>query len=389
MSKILVTASIRRNVDCRLVVSANPDLSSPSYSSAETPVDNLVKLELTGLSADTQYYYGIEVDGTLAPNRGTFRTLPASGSFRVGLAADRKAYTPSLCLDAIAACDPNFLITLGDSHYQDVNTAAEKPHLEAYRKMMDGPSWGRLLRRMQIYDIWDDHDYCGDDTYSNATGKDGACKAFRTFWPHPTLENATTTDPIYYSLKVGRVVFLFTDLRSPSSAKGATDNSSKSMMGSTQKAWFKSVLADSANSDCLFVWINSRAWGSTTASGVDSWGGYNTERVELADYVQATCPGRFCVIHADTHATGIDDGSNHDFVTTGSEPIPTFLVSPIDHDFNGWNNTGTYSEGTSVGNGQFGIMDITDTGGSSIGVDWIAYDRDLSVLVSHSFSISV
>src|SRR5690606_13311322 len=102
----------------------------------------------------------------------------------------------------------------------------------------------------------------------------------------------------YYSFEVGRVLFIVTDLRSMASNKTATDNSSKTMMGAAQKTWFKNLISDSNNAGKLIVWVCSRVWGGVTTVGADHWGGFTTERTELADHIKTHALGRFCVLSA-------------------------------------------------------------------------------------------
>lgn len=50
---------------------------------------------------------------------------------------------------------------------------------------------------------------------------------------------------------------------------------------------------------------------------------------------------------------------------------------------------GTAIEGTFGNNGQFGTMQVSDSGGSSISVTWRGFDSAGTQLVSHTFSVSV
>lgn len=107
---------------CRLVVSASADLSSPTYSTAVTvDADGYVRLSVTGLNAATLWHYGIEIDSTLDPIRGQFRTLPTDGngaSFSLGFASCWNGNTDHPIGTTIANRDLLTFVHLGDFHYK-------------------------------------------------------------------------------------------------------------------------------------------------------------------------------------------------------------------------------------------------------------------------------
>eukprot|EP01035_Chromulina_nebulosa_P013398 gene13398-17798_t len=73
---VRLTASAQR---VRLHVSTNPALTAPIYSSVVTTAaaaGNAVKLNVSSLQPDTEYFYGVEVAGVLRSepeSRGRFR----------------------------------------------------------------------------------------------------------------------------------------------------------------------------------------------------------------------------------------------------------------------------------------------------------------------------
>lgn len=392
MSGVVVTARLTRDSNAvRLAVDTDPEFPSPTYSSSEESSNRAVRLEVTGLTANTDYYCAVEVDGQLLTEKvGRFRTLPSGpSSFKAVFAGDASTGSNATVFDTIRAQNPLFFFHLGDLHYENINTNSLAAYLAAYDAVMASERQAQLYREVPTFYMWDDHDYGPNDSHGSSPGRDAACEAFRLRVPHPALEETGTTDPVYYSFEVGRVMFIVTDQRSMASNKTATDNSSKTMLGTTQKTWFKGLLSDPANDGKLFVWICSRVFGGVPTAGADHWGGFTTERTELCDHIQSECPGRLCVISADMHSLAIDDGSNHDFVTSGSEPIPTFQCAPLDRTSAQFHGGATYSEGQWTNNGQFGVMEITDTGGSSITIDWTGYGSAGNVLGSYQFNATL
>jgi phosphodiesterase/alkaline phosphatase D-like protein len=390
VSNAVVAVKLTRDSSSvRLAVDTSNTFPAPSYSSSVSTTDRVAKMSISGLAADTVFFCAVEVDGELLLDTiGTFRTKPSSGtaSFKCAFAGDAGTGSTSIVFDEIRAQAPLFFIHLGDMHYENISVNDVATFEAAYDAVLAAAPQAQLYREVATVYVWDDHDFGPNDSYSGSPGRDAACEAYRKRVPHLPLVESGTTDAIYHSFTVGRVMFVITDLRSESSNKSATDDSSKTMMGATQKTWFKALFSNPANDGMLFVWICSRVWGGAAAAGADHWGGFTTERTELANHFQTEAPGRVCVISADMHSLAIDDGTNHDFVTTGSNPLPTFQAAALDRTGNTTYGGGTYSEGRFVTNNNFGVMEITDAGGATITVDWTGYDLDGNVLVTYQFS---
>src|ERR1044072_3268333 len=114
----------------RLQASTSPTLSPAIFSGAvntSANAGNTVTLTVQGLQPDTDYYYGVEVAGTLRTDevsRGRFRTFPlGKSSFKIAFgscgdfrAADQRVY------EAIMREKPLLFINTGDLHYSDTNT---------------------------------------------------------------------------------------------------------------------------------------------------------------------------------------------------------------------------------------------------------------------------
>ena len=363
--------------------------SGVTYSADVASAGRVARLAVTGLDPDTEYTYVVE-----SPNQavecptGRFRTAGAS-SFTVAFAGDASNGSNHAVFDAIRAKDPLMVIHLGDAHYS--NISADTPSLfhAALDEMFGMARQAQLYREVPTAYVWDDHD--SGPNNSNASSVTAAAKAvYRGRVPHYPLGDATVTAPVYQSWVIGRVRFVMTDQRSAASTHGATDNASKTVLGTTQKAWFKSELDAATLAGEMVVWICPRMFGGVPTAGADHWGGFTTERTELCDYIQANAPGRVVALSADAHALAIDDGTNHDFVTTGSEPIPTFQAAPLDRTPDSVIYGGAaYSEGWFNSNGQFGTMTIVDTGGPAISVTWTGFDSTGAALVTHAFSVYV
>lgn len=394
MSGITVAVKLTKPASSlRLAVSDDSEFGSPTFSSPVAPSGRVAKLSVTGLSPNTDYYCAVEIDGHLDTSKiGTFRTLPAPGpaSFKCAFSGDAQSGSNHAVFSRIVTENPLFFIHLGDLHYNHVSSNEVSLFEAAYDQVLAQSNQAALYRQVPTLYMWDDHDFGPDNSHGGSAGRDAACEAYRLRVPHPPLVEEGATDAVYFTYQVGRVLFIFTDQRSMASPASATDNSSKTILGATQKAWFKGLLADVENEGKLFVWVCSRVWGGVPTSGADHWGGSTTERTELADHIKAHCADRFCVLSADMHSLAIDDGTNHDFATGGGAPTPVFQASPLD--MTGATTWGgaTYSEGGRfTNNGQYGTMEVTDSGGSTIGVIWKGCDSTGNLLVQYDWEANV
>ena len=392
MSGIVVNARLAKNSSAvRLAVDTISSFPSPTYSSSTASANGFVRLTLTGLAADTRYFYALEVDGVLMRRKiGRFKTMPSGSnvSFMCAFSGDASLGSTSKVFATIKNKDPLFFFHLGDLHYENIVLNRTQSFTDAYYRTFQSHAQEKLYREVPTYYMWDDHDYGDNNSFSTSPSKNAALTTYRRRVPHPTLENSGTTDPIYFKFEIGRVMFIVTDLRSQASDRAATDNSSKTMMGATQKTWFKGLMSDAGNDGKFFVWICSRCWGGVATAGADHWGGFTTERTELANHMLAECPGRIAVISADMHSLAIDSGANHEFANPGSMPVPTFQAAPLDRTGNETYGGATYDQGAGryTGQGQFGTMEITDSGGSTITIDWTGYDIDGSQLVTYQLT---
>lgn len=343
------------------------------------------RFDLTGLDADTEYTYEVQSNGvTLEGPTGRFRTAPSgASSFLVAFSGDAVTGSNHVVFDTIRGLDPLLFLHLGDAHYRNISTNDPKAFQAAFDDILAQPRQAQLYREIPTAYVWDDHDFGGNNCDGSSASKPAAAATYRARVPHYPLPDATG---IYQTFDIGRVRFIITDQRSAASPDSASDNASKSLLGTAQKIWFKNLLSSSSGK--LIVWICPRWFGTPPTAGADSWGGFSTERAELVSHIHAQCPGRVLVLSADLHALGIDSGANHDFLPGGGEPLPTFQASPLDIAVPG--GAGTYDHGGPyTSNGQFGTMQISDSGGSTIGVDWVGRDSTGAAIASHSFTVNL
>jgi phosphodiesterase/alkaline phosphatase D-like protein len=392
------TVAIRLNAPglrVRLQVSENASLSSPVFSSAvntNANAGNAVKLTVQGLKPDTEYFYGLEVANVLRTeeqSRGRFRTFPLGrGSFRIAFSGDSDYLHPDQrVFDAIIAERPLLFLHLGDLHYDDTNTTNIEDYRANYDRVLTHAAQSRLFRGMPIAYTWGDHDFCGDDSDGTFTGRDTARAAYRERVPHyPLAPNAGGT--VAHAFTVGRVRIIVTDTRSAAVPTGNRETASKTRLGNGQKAWFKQELINARDAGFpLILWASADPWIAPAAVGQDSWGGYATERTEIANFMRDNRISNVVIVSADMHALAFDNGTNSDYATGGGAPLTVLHAAALSR--GGSVKGGPYSGGAIPGDRQYGILEIYDNGGPSVACRFLGMRAGEGLMMSHIFSSSV
>lgn len=386
MSKITVSVKLQADHnDVKLAVSTSSDLSNPIYSPSFASANLIAKVTIDGLQPDTQYYYGILLDGFLQKRgRGQFKTYPNTAkSFSCAFASCAKTGSTSSVFTDIRNLNPLFFIHMGDLFYSDIMVNDISLYRKSYDQVFNSPTQAKLYSEIPTLYMWDDHDYAGNDSNSNAPSRPAALSAYKERVPHLTLKTPTSDGGTYQSFVCGRVRFIITDLRSEK-----FQNSQWKMMSQTQKDWFYSELL---KPEPLKIWVNTQPWiGAVTND--EAWMGteYSKERTEIANFIKTNgLEGKVAMLSGDMHGIAIDDGTNSDYATGGGAKIPVFQAAPLHQNESTkggpWSH-GSYLNGT-IGN-QYGVMNVIDTGGSTITVEWLG-KRGTETIVSHTFNVTV
>ena len=385
----VVVAKVDVDVDeTRLLVGTRPDLSDAAPHDNARPNDRgVVHLEASRLQPGTQYHYAVEVDG--APDlvrSGAFRT-PVDGpqSFMVAVGGCARVGSNGAVFDTIRALDPDMFIINGDWNYANLDEDDPGEFREIYDHTLSRAAQSALYRTTPIAYVWDDHDYGGNNADATSATREAALAVYREYVPHAPL--ASETSPIYQAFTIGRVRFLMTDTRSARSPSGQPDDGAKSMLGAEQRAWLERELLAADERYALTVWINPTPWIDATTAGGDTWAGYGTERRELADFIADHDLRRIVMLSGDAHMVAIDDGTNTDYSTNGFEAsFPLLHAAALDRPGNV--KGGPFSEGAVGGGGQFGTMEVTDSG-SRIRVRLTGRNWRNEILLSHEFEVAV
>jgi phosphodiesterase/alkaline phosphatase D-like protein len=375
---------LREGARARLVVSPREDLTEPLYSelrAAAASRGNMVAFTVKNLKPDTVYHYAVEVDGKVDKSRqGRFRTFAdVPFSFKVALGSCAETGSNHPVFDTIREREPLFFLQMGDFHYENLHVARQSAYRAAFDAVLASPRQSRLYREVPIAYVWDDHDFGGNDSDRTNPGRRAVRLTYQEYVPHYPLPAGGGDVPIYHAFTVGRVRFVLTDLRSERSPADLPDNAGKTMMGAKQKDWFQNEVRTAQQAGQLVVWMSTPPWIETPTRGSDRWGGYATERREIADFLKRNGIDRLVMVSGDAHMVAMDDGTHSGYATGGGRGFPLTHSAALDR--RGSVKGGPYSGGTFPNrsrkrDGQFGILEIQDNGGDRICVDWSGWRHD-------------
>ncbi len=322
-------------------------IQSVAVSSAAN-ADGTVKMDVTGLSPHTPYFYRFKQGGNTSPV-GRVVTAPSpsdnTATLRIGWSGDSNAFNrPYTSLDPLRLQSPDAWFYIGDTIYGDDPqadgvVAQTLPEYQAKYKVnrSDGPLRG-MMAVVGTYAMSDDHEVRND--YSGAvpviaTRMAAGNQAFRNYMPI----REDTTDPmrLYRSFRWGSSAeFFLIDCRQYRSAKytcctdasnsgfvttdddstcGGTSgevltpsascstamaDASRTYLGAAQKQWLKDGLKSSG---AAFKFImNGPPITELLFSPYDRWEAYPAERNEILDFIQSNNLKNVIFLSTDFHS---------------------------------------------------------------------------------------
>lgn len=352
----------------KLEYSTSSDFSGSSTTGNQTPVagnDYMLDFVLSGLTADTKYYFrAIQNDTANALITGSVRTGVAKGqahTFTYGFASCAQNGSIADVFGRAEAHDPLFFLQGGDLHYSDIVTNNVSLYRAAYQDVFGSAVQSMLYGKVSLMYMWDDHDYADNNSGSSAVSKPAAQATYREYIPQ-TLELGSGA--IYYANTNGRVKFIVPDLRS--------ERAGIELMSATQQTWFEAELTDSSTDPDIqvtVVWM-SCPWIATGEG--DTWSDAAVQRTEIADHIYSLgIENNIVFIGGDMHAIAYDDGTNNVFDTSAQTGWPVYQSAAMDQ--TGSIKGGPYSFAASTGGGRYTMMEIADTGGTSITLTTTGY----------------
>jgi|GEM_PF-622565 len=335
-------------------------------------VDGLGRFELTGLVGGATYDYVVvdtDDDDTDDDVDATFRT-PLAGAQHLVITAGScaRSGTNGAVFDAIVGEQPDLHLAIGDIHYSNLESTNPDDHLRELGKAIDHPGPAALFSSIPIAYVWDDHDFGPNDSGAESPTRDAVSVAYRQAVPHYGVD----PDPeasIGQAFTLGRVRIILTDTRS--------HRAGDSMLGADQLDWFLDEVTGASKTHAVVIWANPTPWVSS--SGPDNWSAYPAERRHIADTLVENGVTNLIMVSGDAHMVAIDDGTNTDYSTSGEGGFPLLHAAALDRPPSV--RGGPYSHGTFPGAGQYGKLEIHDSGGSTVSVDLIGQNWEGRELV--------
>jgi len=281
----------------------NPVTSAIARTDAER--DYTAVMEVSGLAADTPYFYELLVGGKVVrTNARRFRTFPAVGKgarFSVCFGGGA-GYTPKheRMWDTIAWRGPLALLLLGDNVYIDHPL---KPQVQryCYYRRQSRPEFRRLAGSVPVFAIWDDHDFCTNDGFGGPETdrpewKRPVWRVFKENFVNPAYGGGEERPGCWFDLSIGDVDFFLLD------GRYYRDHNAEppTMLGPVQKQWLFEKLSKSKGT---FKVIASPVAWTFYAKGIsrDTWNGFRAEREEIFSFLERKRIEGVFLISADRH----------------------------------------------------------------------------------------
>ena len=307
----------------------------------------------TELDENRLYLYRLLVKGQDTTYTGNFRTFsqrPISFRFALSSCSFRPgspAYIP------IMEFKPSLFLHLGDLHYENIETNRIEDHIKPYLdRFLLGKKEQALCLQVPMAYIWDDHDYCGNNSSGPSACGDAARAAYLSAFP--AYEPYRMGAGLAHSFQQGSVRFIVLDLRS--------ERRDSNIMSAEQMQWFKAELLKSHQSHLLSVVLSSVSWYGNEQ---DNWGGFPKQRQEILDFVNEQGIEKLVWMCGDAHMNALDDGRNETYPLKKAPQIPFPVIQAGSLLSFGSHKGGSYSHGDFVnplGAGQWVECQAIDNG---------------------------
>lgn len=334
-------------------------------------IDYTVKADVTGLNANTWYYYEFTCNGKKSP-RGRTRTTPLNNAdslrFAIVSCANLEAGYFNAYKVLLNRADFDAVICLGDYIYEyesggySPNTAANRQWLPSneiislsdYRQRYSTYHLDEDLRRLHqqfpFITIWDDHETANDSWMNGAENHTSASEgpfavrkanAKQAYFEWlPIRQQIGTTDPlqIFRKLTYGSLVdFIMLDTRLhgrdiQSGTSGATVTSTtRQLLGTDQFTWLGNRL-DSSSAQWKIITQQVmlaplKVFGQ--AVNGDQWDGYPAERTRVLNHIINHNIKNVVVVTGDIHSSWANDIPTTTYNgTTGAGSAGVEFVGP-------------------------------------------------------------
>ncbi|MFJ6661197.1 alkaline phosphatase D family protein [Streptomyces sp. NPDC091377] len=279
-----------------------------------TANDQTLLLDVTGLTADTEYEFTITPTSDAAgftPLTGSFTTAPKAGQPAVvtmGMGSCAPS-TPNTVWTRIQDEGCDSFVLLGDTPYIDSGDLAVAR--TAHRTFLMQPELARLVASMPVWGTWDDHDFGGNGIDGSFAGKTNTRTAFVDHRANATFGHGDDDKPLtartagqglYTSFRRGPVeVFLLDPRWFSNTGASWTDGTKPTCLGKVQWEWLRSKLTSSTATFKAIA--TGMIWDDKGNSESDDWATYQHEKDAILDLIKNEgIPGCF-LIGGDIHVS--------------------------------------------------------------------------------------
>ena len=247
----------------------------------------------------------------------------------------------------------NFFVFLGDNVYGDLPSGSLIKMKYAYKKQRS--ILPEFLDQMEVYSIWDDHDFGINDGGGDYKLKKNSKKMFLDFWEIPKNDIRHKREGVYFSDKKifydkkFKLIFLDTRyFRSKLIKENDTyiKNEDGTILGKEQWNWFYEELKD----DFDFLIVFSSIQILAEDHRFEKWSNFPSEKNKLLDYLHEF-KGKTLLVSGDRHRGGMYKKNNLIEITASS------LNKPGSFDF----ESDRYLVGKTFPEENYGTIEISKT----------------------------
>lgn len=335
-------------------------------TSTSATKDFTVKVDASGLQANTYYYYRFEALG-IKSMMGRTKTLPAGGvdtlRFAVVSCQNFDAGYYNAYKEIGKRNDIDAVIHLGDYIYEGGGTAftPDRNHSPGHEilSLMDyrmrhsqyrlDPDLRYAHQQYPFICVWDDHEIANDawrdgaenhDPQTEGNWNDRKYAATRTYmeWMPIRLPDLSDSMRIFRSFDYGnlvKLVMLDTRHYDRDQQSSSTNNdSSRTMLGSLQYQWLKDELSQSSQSWTLLgqqvMFAPLKVFNIPVNQ--DQWDGYPAERKRVQDHIMNNNIENVVVLTGDIHTSWGNDvpyNSSYDPQTGANSVCVEYVTTSI------------------------------------------------------------
>ena len=256
-----------------------------------------------------------------------------SETIKFGLGSCLDQDYPQPIWTAIEAEQLNHFVFLGDNVYGDLPTGSLFKMRYAYKKQR--AILPEFLDQIEIFPIWDDHDYGINDGGGDFVNKYESQKLFLDFWNIPNNDVRHSREGLYFNelldidgFKVNLIVldtrFFRSKLNSDKAPYIPNDNKSTTILGDAQWSWLEEVLQQESD----FIFVLSSIQVIPKEHIFEKWQLFPHERLRLINLLESQ-KTKSLILSGDRHKGGLYKKGNLIELTSSSLNKPTSAARRI------------------------------------------------------------